>query len=159
VAFAGGGKRLLSGSLDGSALVWDATCLVAGARVPGSELSAGELEALWGKLAGADAAAAYQAVMTLAAHAARSVPFLDERLRVADAPAARLIEDLRSDSVAVRRRAAAGLERLGPRAEPGLRRALGGGPPLDFRQRVEHLLAGMAGPVTSPQLLQALRAL
>src|SRR5437870_4232771 len=60
-----------------------------------------DLNALWADLAGEDAPRAYRALVRLAEHPARSVPFLRQHLRpvvaISDEQVARLIADLGAD--------------------------------------------------------------
>src|SRR5262249_59100893 len=78
------------------------------------------------------------------------------RLRQPPAPAAarpadtrrkvaRLLTDLDRDDFAVRQKAAAELEKLGPPAEPLLRRALQGDLSPEVRRRLERLLDSVEG--------------
>src|SRR5205823_9320803 len=78
VVFAPDGRRLLTGSWDSSALVWDVSHWAEGD--PG-KLSAKELEAFWADLAGEDATRAYRALWALAVIPGKAVPLLKERLQ------------------------------------------------------------------------------
>src|SRR5205085_1530982 len=55
-------------------------------------------------------------------------------------PVAKLVPDLNSDQFPVRDKASRELERLGPAAEPALRKVLEGQPAPEVRQRIEQLL-------------------
>lgn len=160
VAFAPDGRRLASGSADTTVLVWDVAGLELVAQ--NHRLSARDLAALWVDLAGADAARAYQAILTLAAAPAEALPFLQKHLRPA-APVrpeviARLIGDLGSDSFAVREKASQELEKLGETAEPALQKTLAEKPTLEVRKRVERIRATIDGRVHDANLLRDLRA-
>jgi hypothetical protein len=50
------------------------------------------------------------------------------------------------------------LEDLGDLAEPALRQTLANKPTLEVRRRVQAILERLRGPVTRPEVLQALRA-
>jgi hypothetical protein len=161
VTISADGRRLFSGSDDGTALVWDATGLAGAERPPAAPLTAEELEALWAGLADDDAARAYRAIRRLAAAPRQAAALCRERLRpVADADAGRvtrLLAGLDSENFGVREKATKELEKLGESALPFLKRALGGGPPLETRRRVEALLEKAAN--LSSDRLRALRAL
>jgi hypothetical protein len=154
-------KRLLSGSYDTSILVWDMTQAAHDRPRANVHLTPKELEALWTQLAGNDAALAYTAEAKLTAAPQDSLAFLKEHLP--PAPAAhedkritQLVGDLDADDFAVREKAIEGLQKLGEPAEPALRRALKGQPPLEVKRRIEQLLEKLRMP---PERLQALRAL
>jgi RNA polymerase sigma factor (sigma-70 family) len=137
LAIATDGRTLASGGSDSTILLWD---LTGGLK---SE-PPGELATLWTALAG-DAAAADRALWMLVRSPKQSVPFLADRLRPvppADAKVvAGLVSDLGSDTFAVRKAAARKLAEMGEAAEPALRKALEGNPPLEVRQQVEVLLS------------------
>lgn len=138
------GRWLATGSVDRSMLLWDLSGRPQHAKLASDGLSAKELERLWQDLDAADARRAYQAMWQLGANARESVPFLAERLqpiRAADAErTATLLRDLDADAFALRQRASAELEKLGPSVETALKTALVKSPSLEFRRRLERLL-------------------
>jgi hypothetical protein len=156
VAFSADGRRLVSGSSDCTALVWDLTGQSGGDRRP-----ARDPEACWADLAGADARKADAAIRALAG-LPQSVAFLDKQLRtraVIDAQRiGRLIADLDDDSFEARTAAGRGLEELGRAAEPALRKALEGRPSAEARRRIEGLLHQLDEPIPSGERLRGLRA-
>jgi dipeptidyl aminopeptidase/acylaminoacyl peptidase len=161
-AFGPDGKTLATSSDDQTVKLWD---LSRGPEPVAQEPTAKELEGLWADLAGEDAARAYQAVGKLALAPKQAVPFLRGRLK-AEQPAdaeqqkrvAQLVADLDSNSFSTREKATEELEKLGPAAEPALKKALEGEPSVELRRRAERLLEKVRGPVASPELLRALRA-
>ncbi|HEV3262566.1 MAG TPA: sigma-70 family RNA polymerase sigma factor [Gemmataceae bacterium] len=161
VAFAPDGKRAASASEDNTALIWDVARYVPLARQRAGKLSARELDGLWKRLGGDDAAAAYRAVCSLSADPERALPFLKDRLltpTTVDAEkVARLIADLDSARFAVREQATAALAKLGEGAAPALRRVLAGKPSAEVRRRAQQLLDRLQG-IMSPAGLRTLRA-
>src|SRR5262249_28717005 len=135
VAFLPGGRRLVSGSWDHTALVWDVSGLAGPGKPAAGRVSGRELKGLWGDLGAGEAARAYRAVRALADAPGDAVPFLRERLRPVPGPdpkhIERLVADLGSGSFADRQKATAELERLGFFAAPALRAALAAGPSLE----------------------------
>jgi hypothetical protein len=159
--FSADGQRLISGSTDTTALVWDLTGRLHGNPKP---LNRTDLDACWADLAGADAEAAYQAIRRLAASPTDMLPYLDKQLKpVVGADArrvARLIADLDSEQFAVRERAFKELEGLGETAFGTLRQALASKPALELRRRLEMLLEKQEERWSpSPERLRTLRAL
>jgi RNA polymerase sigma factor (sigma-70 family) len=165
LAFSPDGTRLVSGQRNSTVLVWDVTAVLRALPRRAKALGREELESLWADLASADARTAHQAVWTLAAAPAQTVPFLKENLR----PAAevdpdrvrRRIADLDSDQFAVRVAARKELEEAADQAEPELRKALEANPSLEARKQLERLLAGprVARSVSSLRTWRALQAL
>ncbi len=160
VAFSADGRRLLSGSSDTTALVWDL------ARIsPPPPAKAADMEPLWNDLAGTDAARAYQAIHRLATSSSSVVSFMRKRLRpiplVDEKRLTRLIADLDSDDFAVRQKASEELAKLGELALPAYRKALEGKPSLESRRRLDVLLdqAQRAWWDVSGERLRSLRAI
>jgi WD40 repeat protein len=156
-----GGRHLVSGSVDTTAVVWDL------GRFPRVEFAAeaapaaADLDALWADLAKWDSAAAFASTRRLLTDRNAAVALVADRVRpvsaVDDERVAKLIADL-GGKFDDRRKAAAELERLGELAVPHLRKALEGKPPLDVRQRVEQLLDKVAAHKPQPEQLRELRA-
>jgi hypothetical protein len=133
-----------------------------GLRLPAVRLKAGEAEALWADLAGADAARAYRAVCRLAAAPAEAAPLLRRHLRPAPPAApgrlARLIADLRNERFAVREEAMAELRKLGEAAAAALARAAEADPSAEVRRRAAQLLGKGWKAALTPEGLRQLRA-
>jgi WD40 repeat protein/beta-lactamase regulating signal transducer with metallopeptidase domain len=162
VAFAPDGKTLASGATDTTILLWDAAGPLTDLSKPQAvELAAGEVETLWGDLAGEDAAKALRSVHRLAAAPRQAVPFLGERLK----PAARIdprkidgwIADLESEKFAMRQEAAANLLKAGEQALPALQKVLASSPPLETRKRAEGLVDQLTGGALTAEQLQVVR--
>src|SRR5207302_7829280 len=150
------GRRLATAGED-DAVVWDLTRDEK--PLPRDlKLTAKELDALWADLASDDGGKAYAAARLLRADPARSVPFLQERLKPrAEGPDEKkikqLIADLDADEFDKREAATKELEKLGRAAEPALRAALAAGPSAEVRTRVGRLLKllGDDRPLTAEQ--------
>jgi WD40 repeat protein len=160
LAFSPDGRLLASASEDRTALLWD----TAGpAWRADAGLPAAGLENLWAPLAGDDASAAFDALLTLAAHPADAVPLLRQHLRPVPAvdagQVAAWVADLDSEEFATRERASRELDRLGEVAVPALTKALAGKPPPEMRRRIERLLDRHGRPEQpAPEGLRQLRA-
>jgi RNA polymerase sigma factor (sigma-70 family) len=155
------GRRLLTGSTDLTALVWDVTPASAADRTAGPPAAA-DLPGLWEGLGAAEAEPAYRALGRLALAPDAAVALIRERLRPVTAPddatLDRLIADLNSDRFAVRQKAEAELDRVAPAAVAGLRARLAGAPSLEVRRRLMRLLEKYDPRVPSPDRLRELRA-
>jgi hypothetical protein len=165
LSFSADGTKLVSGSDDTTALVWDLTGKLAAGEEWGKPLTAKEIEAAWTDLAGDDAAHAYELIRRLSAAPREPVVFVRDHLKpvaVADQKRiARLIGDLDAEDFAVRERATRELETLGEAAADACRKVLEGAPSAESRRRLERLLAQQVrsqGKPT-PEYLRLLRAL
>jgi hypothetical protein len=151
----------VSGSLDTTALVWDATGPAKKARPARGRLAEGAADELWTDLAGDDAEKAFAAMRALCEAPEDAAALLKRRLRPVSAPdpkhVTRLIGDLDAKSFAVRRNAAAELEALGDLIGPAARRAVGGGASLEVRQRLEPILKKLRVRAVRGEPLAALR--
>jgi WD40 repeat protein len=145
LAFAADGRKLISGSYDTTALVWDLTRGVGGKR---ESLQASELDDYWIDLLSDDAARAYLAIHRLAASPAEAVAHLRQYLQPAVAGdekrIARLIADIDNEEFAVRDRATKELDKLGEATAEACRKALEGQPSPEARRRLEALLRQQA---------------
>jgi RNA polymerase sigma factor (sigma-70 family) len=148
VAFAPDGRSLVSGSFDGTALVWD----LAGqalAKKRGGPLTETDLIASWQNLASTDAAAAYKAVLQLASDPQQAVPLLKRELAGAD-PAdaksvAKLLAELDDDHFDVREKASRELAKLGKAVVADLRREREKTQSFEVRRRLDALLEKLDG--------------
>ena len=104
-----------------------------------------------------------RAIRLFAAAPAQSMPLLRTRLQPVAPPNAKriqqLVANLDNKQFAVRDRAMKELSQLGELAGTALRQALERGPDLEFRRRIETLLArSTETTVPAPEKLRALRA-
>ena len=144
LAFMPDGKTLLSGSSDGTVLVWD---LALGSREtaePPNLLTPADLETEWQHLFGPDIARSYRACWTLAAVPRQALP----RLRIELQPVPiyepkqleQWIEELGHDRFAVRNKATMELKKAGEVAWPYLRKVLENPPSIEVAARARRLL-------------------
>src|SRR5262249_13559554 len=110
LSFTADGRRLASGSIDSTILIWDVTGRLGDGEGRAGKLSDKEREVLWTDLASSDAARAGRAVWTLTAAGPSTVSFLKARLRPATARVppemvARFIADLDAEDFHIRERA------------------------------------------------------
>jgi hypothetical protein len=157
LAFSPDERSLASGGGDSTILVWN---LVGGPHA--RTLAAADLDAHWTALAGVNGIEAMKSLWALVAAPQQAVPFFKKRLqplRAADpARLTKLIADLDSENFGVRRRATEELQKLAESAEPALRRALAGQPPLEVKGRIEELLKKL-DPAASSDRQRQLRAI
>ena len=162
LAFTPNGKRLLSGSRDTTALVWDRSDVRPRERPPEKERSAKEWDELWSRLGDADAVRAYAALCTIVASRKQAVSVFQGRLRAETDPdwkqISQLIADLDSDQFSTRKKASDELEKVGEPIAPALRKALEGEPTLEARKRLEELLAKATDKPPAGETLRSLRA-
>jgi WD40 repeat protein len=159
LAFAADG-RLISGSGDTTALVWDmqnrAGPAVAALKTPE------EWSAAWNDLAG-DAANAHVAIERLLATGPAAVEWLRQHLKPAvpiDAVRIQqMLDRLNSERFADRQRAAAELETLDRQAEPFLRKHLDTRLSAEARRRTVRLIEHLENPAADPERLRESRCL
>jgi WD40 repeat protein len=161
LAMAPDGRRLLSGSDDMFALLWDTT--PAGAAKPRKEpLTAAGADELWATLASPEAQPAYAAMADLAAAPDRAVALLRRELKPAPAPTNdqldRLFADLDSDDFATREKASRRLAEWGELAVTGVRKRLDKAESEEVRRRAQDFLARFDRPAPSPERLRQMRA-
>jgi hypothetical protein len=163
--FSPDGRMLASGHGDTTALVWDLNRPLGPGKFK-SRLTSKELEACWQTLHRRDAEKAGAAIWALIHAAKDSVPFLKERLPVAVHPepktVAALLKELDSDSFRTRSRAEAEIERHGELLLGDLKSALGDRPTLEWRRRLERLIAKAQKdnlPFETPERLAQWRAI
>ncbi len=178
VVFSPEGSVLVTGSYDGTVLVWSLSGLIAerqtmrqGHRARENfhskevALSLKDVQDYWTDLAGDNAPKAYRAIWALVSAPKQAVPFLGDHLqpkRLADPERerlAQLLRDLDSDRFRVREQATRELEKGGEFAASALRRALQRQPSLEVRRRAEQLLEKLEDAALSGDELRASRAL
>jgi WD40 repeat protein len=143
LAFSRDGRRLVSGSSDTTALVWDIARLAVGRKAPDGKVLAG----LWQDLGAIDPKVAYAAVCQGAAAGDAAVARLKLDLKPAAAidreKTAAWVRQLDADTFAQREKASQALADLGPAAETTLRGALAKASSPETRRRLERILGGM----------------
>lgn len=165
LAFSPDGQWLASGAKDASVLIWDWEHIrrQAAARTPEPAAAAVEPAKLWADLAGQDAPKAYQAIQTLAATPAETIPFLKARLRPVPPLDPRhldkLLADLDDKQFPVRKKAEQALEKLGELAARAITGQLARNPSLETSRRLESLLKKLEAQDLTPETLQVLRAI
>jgi hypothetical protein len=157
LCFARGSKLLASGSGDTTALLWDLW------REAGGHAESGMFDQRWQDLAGGDARRAFHAAQGWLRSGTGGVRHLQARLTPVPSAdgkrLARLLAALDSDDFTAREAAARGLEEMGERIEPDLRRVLAGRPSAEVRRRLEGILPRLYKPGFSREELRAWRAL
>jgi hypothetical protein len=160
LAMARDGRRLLSGSDDLHALLWDTT--LAGAAKPRKEpLTAAAADRLWTALAD-DTPAAFAAMADLATAPDLAVALVRRELKPVaavptDADLDRTFADLDSRDFATRQKAMRQLAEFGEMAVPGVRKRLGKGESLEVHRRALDFLGRFDAPTPSPERLRQLR--
>jgi RNA polymerase sigma factor (sigma-70 family) len=145
LAFTRDGKKLISGSADSTALVWDAARLVPPAPKI-QEQAAERLDELWADLKSDDAGKAFRAMVVLEASPKSAAALLAKRVKSAEAPDAKQLKkwvaDLDNDNFEAREKATTELARLGELARPALEAAMMS-KSAEARRRAEELLGGL----------------
>jgi WD40 repeat protein len=153
------GRHLVTGSTDGTGLVWET---YPAPPVPVKPLSPDDADQLWEVLAGADAGKAFDAICRLVASPAEAVELVGTRLKPAGVDrekVKRLLPDLAAEEFDTREAATRELAALGEDIEPLLREALKAGPLLETRRRIEGLLRRLEGKAGGPEGWRRTRAL
>ncbi|MFL5339302.1 MAG: hypothetical protein ACJ8F7_03965 [Gemmataceae bacterium] len=157
LAFTPDGRRLISGSNDNTALVWDVTPTAL------AKPADGDPSRLWEQLTSSDAAVVGPAIAGLVSQPEATVKLIRDRLKPAAAPESalldRLVADLGSDQFAARQKALAELEKLGEPALDGLQRRLAITESAEVRQKLSRLVDQLAPGQMPPERLRALRAI
>src|SRR5262249_5129952 len=157
--FTADGKRLVSGSGDLTALVWDAEPWRAELPQP-TVLNPERRAESWGQLAEANAERAWGAVRALA-NDPGAVSFLAGRMPPAAGPdrdrIGRWLRELDSDDFGTRRRARESLEKEGRAAVPFIEAALNTKPPAEVRRQLEGLLSELRDATLTTEELRQLR--
>jgi hypothetical protein len=162
LAMAPDGRRLLSGSDDAFALLWDTT--PAGAAKPRKEpLTGAAADELWAALAGLEAQPAYAAMADLAAAPDRAVALVRRELKPApaaptDAELDDAFIDLDSEKFATRDEASRRLAEWGELAVPGVRKRLVKTDSAEVRKRSQDFLDRFDPATLKPDRLRQLRA-
>jgi hypothetical protein len=168
VAFAPDGNRMISGSKDWTALVWDLTALWDRVAPQGqSDRLGGSLalpaDAAWRDLGNGDGVRAYHTICLLERRPREAVPLLrghiKEFLSQEVPPVEQLLKRLDHDNFEEREKASAALERLGKDVEESLHRALADKPSAEMRLRIERLLEAMKDARPTPEQLRLGRAI
>lgn len=113
-------------------------------------------------MASPDAMLAFKAMGELVSLPKETVAYLAGKLQpvqtVAPEAISKLVDDLDSDTFAVRQKANKELEKLGWQARPALEKMLAKPPSAEAQSRAKKLVEQLDGPVTLPDELRMLRA-
>ena len=116
IAFSPDGSRLVSGSADTTALIWDLTKVKKPSPAAPPKLTDADVRAFWQDLADSDAVKGFAAIMALTVDPAQSLPLMQNELKppapIDATHVIRLIAQLDEDRFDVREKAAAELHNL-----------------------------------------------
>jgi WD40 repeat protein len=159
LAFSPNGLQLVSGSEDGTTVIWNLRAKAGEQKTP---LTEKDLQTVWDDLGGDNAAKGYLAIQKLAAAPAQAAAFFRKQLPPAGAVEQKRIEqfiaDLKSEDGAVRKKSETELAKIGILARPSLLKALAEKPSLDMSQRINKLLKGLEDRTLSANEIRILRA-
>jgi hypothetical protein len=157
------GRRLVTGSADGTAIIWNlerAWAKRTAARIPLDPL---KLEDVWKNLADANAEKAHRAILASAADLPTILPLLRGRLKPAKGPDQgrihALIRDLNAPKFSVREQARRELMRLGEATAEALREAARIDPAAEVRRLARTILDSIAYRPVEGEDLRTLRVL
>jgi WD40 repeat protein len=162
LAVSADGRRLVSGSGDLTALVWDLSpASFAKASAPPSPK---EQYGLWNRLLDTDARGSYQAIATLSSHPEIAAALIRSELRPVAAPpdaAAidRMVAALNDPKFSVREQAYRDLDRIGEMIGAGLKARLTTAKSAEVRDRLVRLIDKHEPLSLTPEQLRATRAL
>lgn len=158
--FSSDGKRLLTGSQDTSAIVWDVSDRVS--RPGNRPLPHDELLRCWESLGQPESGPAYKSIWALIDGGDEATAFLRERLQPSNSAdrkqIAKWIEQLDHPQFAVRERATAALAKVSDQAEEDLRRLLPRATP-EARDRIRRVLESVHESTQTPERLRMIRTL
>jgi hypothetical protein len=161
LAFAPGGKTLVSASHDTTALVWDVTKIARPTPRPKAPQPR-DVEAWWQALAQTDGAKAVAAMSDFHSAPKEAVAWIKDQLKPAAAldrkRALDLINKLEDGQFNVRAKATAELLRLGELVVPVLDEVLGENPAPETRRRMEELRGKLTSPMLQGERLRIVRA-
>jgi hypothetical protein len=162
LAFSADGKTLLSGSEDGTAILWDVRA--AAGRVAGAgKMSQKRLVALWDELLKGEAAPAHRAAAELIAAGREATPFLLQGLGpveiIEPKRLAKLLKGLGADDFEEREKSSAELAKLGFAAEAALQKLASSAPDLEVERRTNRLLKALKARSSGAYRVRAGRAL
>jgi hypothetical protein len=164
LVFSADSKRLVSGSTDTTALVWD-LCSYPDVNSKSKSLGSADFDRHWSDLASQDACAAHRAICRLADTADDAIPLMRERLHPTLEPDPKIvtswIDELDSAKFAQREKAYNELEKLGEGAARFYREALARNPSPEMRRHLERLMEQLkqGKRIPSPKYLQIERAI
>ena len=162
LVFSGDGKRLISGSVDTTTMVWDISRKIK-APAADSTPSEGDVQALLVDFTGKDAAKAYAAFRQLARQPREAVLLMRDRVKPVSEPdpkqITQLLADLTNSKFDVRRQATADLEKFGDVIIPALKEAHQRESTLEGQRRLELLLKKLSNPANGGSVTRDLRVI
>jgi hypothetical protein len=146
LAFDARGERLVSGSIDGTVIVWDATAAEVATRK--EPLADSELQEQWRAFLGDNAKRAYDARWKLLATPEQAMPLVEKQLKElpkSDArQIARWVADLDAEEFKAREAASLALEEAAEAALPSLRKLLDETKSPEARRRAAEVIEAIA---------------
>jgi WD40 repeat protein len=150
LAYARDSGLLATGSNDTTVLVWRAGLRAFAEKGADKDATDGDLADWFQQMAGTDAKTAYQNMIKLAQTPKQTVKLFEEKSPPAKKPdtgektVPQWIQDLGSGQFAIRGKASAMLQKIGPSVEPELRAALPKANDVETKRRIEELLEHLA---------------